>query len=184
VKSLLSEVYGLSQLVGDLHDFALADAGSLSYRMECTDLGAVLRESVEVFHTRMRERGLKLELNVPEQPLCVDADPARLRQVFHNLLENATRYTSAGGRVQLHAVRERDVVLVEMQDSAPGVLEHELPLLFDRFYRCGRPGARPAGSGLGLAICRAVAEAHRGSIQAAASPLGGLCIALRLPALD
>jgi two-component system sensor histidine kinase BaeS len=184
VQSLLGEVHGLSRLVGDLHDFALAGAGSLGYRMEPADVAGVLLDSAAAFRTRLREHGLHLEMQVPDEGLLVQGDPARLRQVFHNLLENAIRYTDAGGRIELRAVRVAGDVLVEIQDSAPGVPGAELPLLFDRFYRAGMRGARPAGSGLGLAICRAVADAHRGTIQAAPSPLGGVRITLRLPALD
>jgi two-component system sensor histidine kinase BaeS len=184
VQSLLGEVHGLSRLVGDLHHLALAGAGSLGYRMEPTDVTGVLGDCAAAFRTRVREHGLGLELQVPDESLQVQGDPARLRQVFHNLLENAIRYTDAGGRIEVRALREPGEVVVQIQDSAPGVADADLPLLFERFYRADLPGARPTGSGLGLAICRAVAEAHRGTVHATASPLGGVRVTLRLPALD
>lgn len=181
VKSLLGEVDALSQLVADLHKFALAGSGSLSYRMQPMRLDTVLRETLEAFARRFVEHGLRLATHVADG-LEVNGDEARLRQVFHNLLENALRYTDAGGEVQVHAWARDGEVVVRLQDSAPGVPEAELPLLFDRFYRAQMPGARTGGgSGLGLAICRAVVEAHRGRIEAAPSPLGGVAVTLRMP---
>jgi len=184
VKSLLGEVDALSQLVADLHEFALAGAGSLSYRIQAMPLDRVLRDTVEAFALRFSEHGLRLQTDVAGE-LTVDGDEARLRQVFHNLLENSLRYTDAGGVVQVSAVSSGQDVVVRLQDSAPGVADDELPLLFDRFYRARMPGVRAGGgSGLGLAICRAVVEAHRGHIEAHPSPLGGVAITIRLPRLS
>ena len=87
--------------------------------------------------------------------------------------------------MQVSAVSSGQDVVVRLQDSAPGVADDELPLLFDRFYRARMPGVRAGGgSGLGLAICRAVVEAHRGHIEAHPSPLGGVAITIRLPRLS
>lgn len=181
VRSLLGEVDALSQLVADLHQFALAGAGSLSYRMQPVELDAVLHDTLRTFEHRFEEHGLRLAVDVADG-LRIHGDEARLRQVFHNLLENSLRYTDTGGEVQVGAAASGDDIVVVLQDSAPGVAPGELPLLFDRFYRAEVPGTRPGGgSGLGLAICRAVVEAHRGRIEAQPSPLGGVAITLRIP---
>lgn len=183
VKSLLSETKSLSQLVADLHEFALAGTGSLSYRMQPTDIAAVLQDTVQAFRARLQEHRLRLDDQLPTAPLLVRGDAVRLRQVFHNLLENSVRYTHPGGVVQVRASSADGQVLVDIEDSAPGVSETELPLLFARLYRTREAGERAPGSGLGLAICRAVIEAHRGSIEAVPSALGGVRIPVRLPLL-
>ena len=116
-------------------------------------------------------------------PVFGDAD--RLRQMFRNLLENSARYTDRGGRVRVAARREGERVIVEFDDSAPGVPPEALPQLFERFYRVeGSRSRANGGSGLGLAICRSIAAAHGGDIAAAPSPLGGLRVSVSLPVAE
>lgn len=112
--------------------------------------------------------------------------------MFANLLENSLRYTAAGGRLQVSAeivqMQDRSMLQLRWDDTAPGVASQHLPRLFDRLYRVDasrvRDGDGLGGSGLGLAICRTIVQAHGGSIEAAASPLGGLRITLWLPLLE
>lgn len=181
VKSLQAEVQGLVQLVEDLNQLALAGTGSLSYRMRPTDLTELLADTTEGLSRRFAEHGLALDVQLPREPVWIEADAARLRQVLVNLLENSLRYTAAGGRAQLRLSADREHATIVLEDSAPGVPEADLPLLFDRFHRAGMPGAKPKGTGLGLAICRAIVQAHRGTITAAPSAFGGLAVTLQLP---
>ncbi|EER59247.1 histidine kinase [Acidovorax delafieldii 2AN] len=114
----------------------------------------------------------------------VAADARRLAQLFGNLLENAVRYTDAGGTLRVHARCEGETAVVEFCDSAPGVSLEHLPRLFDRFYRVEASRNRASGgAGLGLAISRRIVEAHHGEISAQASALGGLCLVMRFPRL-
>lgn len=132
----------------------------------------------------------RLAAHVP--PPLVQGDPHRLHQVFANLLENSLRYTAAGGQLQVSAeivqVQHRSMLQLRWDDTLPGVASQHLPRLFDRLYRVDasrvREGDGLGGSGLGLAICRTIVQAHGGSIEAAASPLGGLRITLWLPLLE
>jgi two-component system, OmpR family, sensor histidine kinase BaeS len=92
------------------------------------------------------------------------------------------RYTNAGGRLRIVCTPAGDHVVVDLMDSAPGVDERNLPRLFERFYRVEASRNRASGgAGLGLAICRAIVDAHGGTITAKASPLGGLWLTIRLP---
>jgi two-component system sensor histidine kinase BaeS len=179
--SLAEEIDQLGVLVNDLQSLALADAGALNLQQQALDLTELLRQVADAFRDRMAERGIRLELELPGA-LCLYADPQRLRQLFHNLLENAARYVSDGGRVCLIVDRTPDGVGIRLEDSGPGVGENHLGRLFERFYRV-EPGRSRAGggSGLGLAICRSIVEAHGGRIHAEPSPLGGLAIHLALP---
>ena len=182
--SLTEEINQLSVLVDDLQSLALADAGALSLRQEAVKLRALAQQACEAFRDRLAGRGIALELDAPD-PVSASADPQRLRQLFHNLLENCARYVDACGRVRV-SVRTGSgaaPVALLVEDSGPGVADEQLEQLFDRFYRVGQGRSRAGGgSGLGLPICRSIAEAHGGQIRAGRSALGGLAIRVELPA--
>lgn len=180
--SLQAEVGTLSQLVDDLYALALSDTGALTYRTQPIDLREPLKLAIEATQARLAQYPLHLELQLPEQCLPVTVDPVRLQQLFINLLENSLRYTDSGGRLRIAVEMRHGELQIDWQDSAPGVATELLPRLFERFFR-GDHSRRSAtgGSGLGLAICRNIVEAHGGTIEAKASPLGGLWIAIGLP---
>lgn len=183
VGALLKGIETLGKLVDDLNELSLADAGALSYRKSDIDLCAVLRACLQDFAERLTEHHILADAELPETPVIVHADERRLQQLFNNLLENALRYTDAGGRIQLRLRERNGQVQIDLQDSPPGVPEEALPHLFERFYRIERSRSRAGGgAGLGLAICRNIIDAHGGSIGARPSPLGGLWVWLRLPA--
>jgi two-component system sensor histidine kinase BaeS len=180
--SLLGEVGMLSKLVDDLYELSLADVGALTYRKAPCELNQLLEHSVAMYQERLNARPLHVELDLPATPVEVVADANRLQQLFSNLLENAVRYTDAGGTLRISARVERDGVRVDVLDSGPGVSASQLPRLFERFYRGESSRNRESGgAGLGLAICRSIALAHGGSLEADHSPLGGLWLTLRLP---
>ncbi len=175
--SLHGEVTALGKLVEDLYQLALSDVGALSYRKERTDLADVLGQAMESFGTR----GLSLEKRF-SPGLFVHADADRLAQAFRNLLENSVRYTDAGGRMRVSARRNGAGVKIDFEDSSPGVPAEALPHLFERFFRVeGSRSRANGGAGLGLSIVRSVVDAHGGTIEAGASPLGGLRVTISLP---
>ncbi|OQR33413.1 two-component sensor histidine kinase [Pseudomonas sp. T] len=182
LRSLQGEVGALTKLVDDLFDLSLAEVGGPTYRRERIDLRVLLPVVAEAFQASFAERGLTLRVELPEQPLWVLGDESRLGQLLHNLLENSRRYTDSGGQTVLRAVHDGERVLVQCEDSAPGVDAASLERLFERFYRAERSRNRASGgTGLGLAICRGIAEVHGGKLSAKASALGGLLLTLELP---
>ncbi|WP_129775961.1 ATP-binding protein [Peristeroidobacter soli] len=181
--SLQSEVATLSKLVSDLYDLSLSDIGALSYRMADVDIGDVLHSTLGVFQQRLAERGLKVETRI-DSPAVVNGDEGRLQQLFTNLLENCARYTQSDGTVRVACRNTNDDVLIEIEDSGPGVAADILPRIFQRFVRAEASRNRShGGAGLGLAICANIVQAHGGTITASAAPLGGLLISIRLPRL-
>src|SRR5262245_44209131 len=181
VASLQGEVAALGKLVEDLYQLALSDVGALSYRKERSDVADVLEQSLESFGARFSERSLSVQKQL-SPGLMVMADADRLSQAFRNLLENAARYADPGGTVRVTARRSGAGVQIDFEDSAPGVPPEALPRLFERFYRVeGSRSRANGGAGLGLAIVRSVVEAHDGTIEAAASSLGGLRVTISLP---
>ncbi|CAA2108748.1 sensor histidine kinase efflux regulator BaeS [Variovorax paradoxus] len=182
VRSLQHEVGMLNQLVTDLYDLSLADVGALTYRKTDADLRELLGPGIDAFRERLAAAGLRLELALPAQPLMVFADERRLQQLFSNLVLNSCRYTDAGGVLRIAAREEGGVIAIDLMDSAPGVDAALLPRLFERFFRGeGSRNRASGGAGLGLSICRSIVEAHGGTIEAKASPLGGVWVAVRLP---
>ena len=105
-----------------------------------------------------------------------------MAQLIDNLLLNARLYTDAPGEVAVSLRADDDAVQLVVEDSAPGVTDHDLPRLFDRLFRADPARERGrGGSGLGLAICEAIARAHGGSIAASHAALGGLRVSVSLP---
>lgn len=122
-----------------------------------------------------------IELEYPHQALApVKGDPDSLRMLARNLLDNAVRYTPAGGRVQVDIESAGNRAHLTVHDSGPGIAPSERERIFDRFYRV--PGTAEAGSGLGLAIIKAIAERHQATISLDGSPLGGLAARVSFPA--
>ncbi|MGH8148664.1 MAG: ATP-binding protein [Steroidobacteraceae bacterium] len=184
LRSLQSEVATLGKLVNDLYELSLADIGALTYRMADVDVAELLRSRLRGFQDRLSERRITLESDVPREELFVSGDETRIQQLFSNLVENAIRYTNAGGRFKVSCRGERERVVIDMQDSEPGVPVELVPRLFERFYRVdGSRNRESGGVGLGLAICKSIVDAHRGTITAQHSPLGGLWVSVTLPAV-
>jgi two-component system sensor histidine kinase BaeS len=183
VDALHEDVLRLGRLVDDLHELSVTDLGALSYRMEETDLRAVLESDLDTFRPRFAaaQLSLRLQNRVPGS-LIVQADADRLSQLFRNLLANSLQYTDPGGGLRVVLGRDGGRATIDFQDSAPGVPPESLPRLFERLYRVDDSRSRhTGGSGLGLAIARNVVEAHGGTIGALPSPAGGLWIHIELP---
>ena len=177
------EVMHLERIVGDLYELSMSDIGALSYKKVEVDPIGILQGTVELFELRFSEKDIKVSVDYDSQlDVSLLADPDRLQQMFSNLLENSLRYTEAGGAVQLRLAVEKGNVVISIEDSLPTVPKDQLAKLFDRFYRVdGSRNRVTGGAGLGLAICKNIVEGHGGTIYAALSVLGGICITVKLP---
>ncbi|MCH5052188.1 two-component system sensor histidine kinase BaeS [Pectobacterium aquaticum] len=179
--SLQSEVTTLTKLVDDLHQLTLSDRGALAYRKASVDMVQILHIAIAAFHERFQKKQITLTTDLPTQA-SVFGDPDRLSQLFNNLLENSLRYTDEQGQLTITVVQQHKRWAIIWQDSAPGVTDEQLTLIFERFYRAESSRNRASGgSGLGLAICNNIVEAHSGRLYAEHSPLGGVMITIELP---
>jgi signal transduction histidine kinase len=171
----------LLHLVGDLLFLAQVDAGKLALDLDEVDLEQIVAECVEASRPVAESRGIELVVALDATPTLV-GDRARLTQVLDNLVSNAIKFTSKGGRVSL-AVRAVDgSALIEVADTGIGIPAAEQEQLFQRFFRSSRAteGAIP-GTGLGLAITRAIVERHGGRIVLASAEDEGTTIHVELP---
>jgi len=183
IDSLHGEVLRLERLVDDLYQLSLSDLGALTYHKEELELEPLLSSVLASYRSQFAARGIALETGIPRTgKAVVFGDPERMRQLFANLLDNTLKYTDPGGTVAVRLADHEGRVIIDMEDSAPGVPDSELGRLFERLYRVEASRNRAAGgAGLGLAICRNIVEAHAGTIDARPSPLGGLWIRVELP---
>jgi len=176
------EILHLGRLIDDLYELALADIGALAYRKTEIDLGALASQTTLSYREQFRAQGLALEFVGPEQPVILNADPERLRQLLANLLQNSLRYTDPGGMLEVRLTEADGQARLCFRDSAPGVPTASLERLFERLYRVeGSRSRSHGGAGLGLALCKSIVEAHNGVVAAAHSSLGGLEITVTLP---
>jgi signal transduction histidine kinase len=175
----------LSRLVNDLHELAQAEAKQLPLHRQATNLTQLVQTTAESFRPGADEKGVTLEVVLPDDSPSLQVDPARLTQVLQNLLANALRHTPAGGKITLQLEADPETVHLTIADTGEGIPAEYLPHIFDRFYRTDPARSRDRGGvGLGLAIARAIIEAHDGRITAKSSgvPGQGSIFTIQLPA--
>lgn len=173
----------LGRLIDDLLDVARITQGRIPLRKERTSLADVLQHALDHTLPFIESRGLRLEVAISDTPAHLDADPARLEQVFVNLLQNAAKYTEPGGWIRVEAVRERDQAVVTVRDSGVGIAADVLPTIFDLFAQGLQSLDRAQGGlGIGLTVAKRLVELHGGSIAADSAGLGrGSTFVVRLP---
>jgi CheY-like chemotaxis protein len=152
-------------------------------RQETVAISDVLRQAMETSRPRIEDRNQRLEATLPPATVRVSCDPARLAQVFANLLDNATKYTNEGGEIHLEGRVENGQTVVSVSDTGRGIEPGELPHLFDSFAQGRRDESRPPpGLGLGLSIVRRLVSMHGGSVTAESAGVGrGSRFTVRLP---
>ena len=157
-----SEATRLAGLVSDFLDARLIEEGQFALRREPFDLGALVREQAEL--TLAHDDAHELALELPDEPLRVDGDRARMAQVVGNVLSNAVKYSPGGGTITVGAKAASGIARVWVADEGEGVPPEHRSQLFEPFYRGGAAAAGIPGTGLGLAVSRRIVEAHEGRI--------------------
>jgi len=180
----LQEVRRMTELVDTLLTLARVDEGRMELHTEAVELGALAAEAHETAQMLGEEAHVEVSLESTPEPVVVQADRARLRQLLLNLLSNAVKYTPAGGHVWLSLTARPEAATISVRDTGIGIAPGDVDRVFDRFWRAdaarSRTGERP-GFGLGLSICRWVAEAHGGSIAVTSRPGRGSTFTVTLP---
>ncbi len=169
----------LEWITRNLLDLSRLEAGIESLDRAPHDVSQMARSAAATFEPAAREKGIELVLSLPEEPVEVDCDQSRIEMALSNLLQNALKFTPSGGRVELRAGVEEDLVRYAVIDNGPGIPEEDLAHIFERFYRGAHPGVE--GSGLGLAIVQSIAEAHGGRVAVSSQPGQGSTFTIELP---
>lgn len=163
----LEEIIRLSKLVDDLLTLARSERGELALDRQPLRLDELAAQLCHYIEPLAEAKGLTLEYCADE--ITIVGDEMRLRQLLLNLLDNAIKYTPAGGTVSLRLKRDEHVVSIEVADTGTGIPREEQALIFERFYR-QQQSRTAVGFGLGLAICKWITEAHGGSLTVNSEP--------------
>jgi signal transduction histidine kinase len=183
VEAIAVESDHMARLVSDLLTLARADEGRAELTPERFDLAALAAEVARDMEPLADSRGLTLRTRF--SPANIRGDSQRLRQLATILVDNALKYTPAGGTVSVSCAPAGRNVEMSVADTGPGIAAAEHARVFDRFYRVDKSRSRAeGGSGLGLAIARWIAEAHGGRITLQSRPGAGSTFTLRIPASD
>jgi PAS domain S-box-containing protein len=177
------QVVHMGRLLDDLLDSSRITRGTLELKKVRTELTSVIGAAIETSRPSVLTKKHELLVDLPKQPLALEADPMRLAQVFSNLLINASKYTDPGGQITLRAIQDKDEVVVSVRDTGMGISAEMLPQLFQQFTQAPETRDRSEGGlGIGLALARGLTELHGGRIEAHSAGLGsGSEFIVRLP---
>jgi signal transduction histidine kinase len=180
---LARQVDHLAKLVDELLDVTRISSGRIELHRTDLDLAALVRSAVEDRRASIEERGLELRVDVPAGPVPANGDPTRLSQVVGNLLQNAAKFTPAGGCVTLALTMRADVAELRVRDTGVGIAPELLTRIFEPFTQGPQTLARSEGGlGLGLSLVKALVELHGGAVEArSAGPGTGAEVVVRLP---
>ncbi len=167
-------------MLDTLMDISEAESGALALRREKVPLSDVVERAVDLYREVAEAKGIALAIE-PSADVVVNGDRVRLQQVAANLLDNAVKYTPAGGRVVVDVARQGDRALLRVRDTGVGIPPDELPRIWDRLFR-GDKSRAERGLGLGLSLVKAVVEAHGGAVSVTSEPGRGSTFVVSLPA--
>ncbi len=187
---LESETDRMTRIANDLLQLSqIENEARTAPPVQAVDLAAPLREAAAIMQMRAEQAGLTLRVEVPAALPQVAVHAEEIAEAVINLLDNATKYTPAGGEVTLAAAVTGSDIEIRVADSGPGIPAEDLPRIFDRFYRVDKVRSRQrgqlpgvgSGAGLGLSITKALVEQNGGNIEALSQPAGGMVFTIKLP---
>ena len=169
----------MNRLIGDLIDVASIDAGKLAITPVPGDAATLIAEAVETFQAAASAKGIALQTEIVEGPLLAEFDHDRMLQVLANVIANAIKFTSQGGRIRVRGECAGDELRFSISDTGSGIPGNMLEAIFERFWQIGKDDRR--GVGLGLYISRCIVEAHGGKIWAESTLGEGSRLCFTLP---
>jgi len=177
------QVGHVSRLVDDLLEISRVAEGKLELRIEHVDLSMAIQQAIESSRALIDASSHRLIANLPDVPLFLDVDPTRLSQIVQNVINNAAKYTPAGGTIHIDATREDEEVVISVRDTGIGIAPEHLPTIFGIFAQLAPGLSRSQGGlGIGLSLVRALVERHGGTVKAFSAGVGkGSEFVIRLP---
>ena len=176
---IVSEARRLTNMVEELLEFSRIQDGRFTLSVEPMDIKAELEDAVYTYREFFRREGIELNhFDCDEEFPPIAGDPERLRQVFCNLLDNASKHGGSGKRIDTAIARDEDQVVITIRDYGPGIPAEEMPHVKYKFYK-GSSKAR--GSGIGLAVCDEIITRHEGTLDIDNAEGGGCIVTIHLP---
>jgi len=183
IGSALEETHRMSRIVESLLTISRLDAGEVKMDKSHLDLGELAASTAGEMKLLAEEKAIGLRIEA-ETGVHVVGDRVRLQQVIVNLIDNAIKYTPAGGMIEVRVGREAESAVLEVSDNGLGIPAHALPHVFERFYRADKARSRASGgAGLGLSIVKAICAAHNGEIKVSSQEGRGSSFRVELPLL-
>jgi two-component system phosphate regulon sensor histidine kinase PhoR len=171
----------MSRLIDDLLILSRLESQQISVECAPLDMGELIGLSVATFSKQARDKGIELSSEVSEDLPKALGDRDRLEQVLVNLLDNAIKYTPAGGSVKVSAYMEEGSIRIDLQDTGIGIPPKDMPRIFERFYRVDKARSRElGGTGLGLAIVKHIMQGHGGRVWVESELGNGSCFSFTL----
>ena len=177
---VIEECDRLVGMINTMLEIAQADSGVSDMSHLPIDMAQVADDVRDLFHPAAEDKGIRLEIDAPREPVFTRGDLTRLQRVMANILDNAIKYTDAGGKVILSVKGMPTHVVLAFRDSGIGIGEADMPYIFERFYRGDRSRSTP-GNGLGLSLALSIVRAHGGDISVESCPGKGSTFTIRLP---
>ncbi len=178
----LEETERVGTIIHTLMDVAEAESGLMTLQLQPTEIRTLIDEVLNLYDQVLEEKSLAIATDFPE-PLILKLDPARMRQAFANLLDNAIKYTPAAGKISIFGERRGDRVEVSFRDTGQGIAEADLPHIWERLYRADKSRSEH-GLGLGLSLVKAIVQAHNGSVEVKPAQPVGSTFTIYLPISD
>jgi heavy metal sensor kinase len=180
LKSNLEEIDRMSCIIDDLLLLSKADTRKIKLDVEEVSLRDLILDVCMDMKVVADKKNVELEANELED-IRLKGDELKLRRMLLNIVENAIKYSHAGGRVRVSSHANNGYANIYVKDNGIGISEMDIKYIFDRFYRADRSRKRASGSGLGLSISRWIAEAHQGGIEVESQPAQGSMFTIKLP---
>ena len=165
------QVRYMARLVGDLSEVSRISRGTIELKRERLDVGPLVRETLAMSESLFEERRQTVVVVIDREPVCVNADAIRLKQVLSNLLKNAASYTPPGGSVTVRVDSIGDQARLRIKDTGAGIAPEALDQIFELFHR-GVTLGDGQSAGIGLAVVRRLVELHGGTVSAASDGPG------------
>ncbi|MFZ0543799.1 MAG: ATP-binding protein [Candidatus Promineifilaceae bacterium] len=180
VKRVHYSVDNITSLIGDLLDLGRLETG-LDLTLTSCSLNEIILQVVEDVQVTLKEKRLKLILDLTENDQYVQGDRKRLHQAYNNLVSNAIKYTPSNGKIGIRMQQKDGQVITQIEDTGIGIPLVDQPYIFDKFFRSEEVKGDYQGSGLGLSIVKSVVERHNGRVWVASTPGGGTTFTVVLP---
>lgn len=179
VSIISKEADRLTSMVTDLLEFTRIQDGRFNLRVELLDIAAELEDSIFTYGELMKQAGVEVSYDAPDYEIpLISGDPERLKQVFLNLLDNATKHGGDGKLVEVVLKTTSNSVLISIRDHGHGIPAAELPFVKNKFYK---GSSKNRGSGIGLAVCDEIITRHGGKLIIANAEGGGCIATIQLP---
>jgi len=183
LRRLQGSIHHITTLINDLLDLGRLDAG-FDTRREVVSLENVLKYSLDIYENQIREKNIKLKLNIAPNLKALRANPIRIRQMLDNLLGNAIKYTPPNGSVHVSMSMQADQIIIKVEDTGLGIPPEEQGRVFEKFYRATNAASGAEGSGLGLAIVKSIVDSHQGRVWVESVVGKGSSFIVLLPSQD